>query len=79
MDMSSIKDIKVRVDAVKVVAVTCLGITSPLLANKRYDVCIMDESGQTTLPVCTPNSVIVCIYRSGVIGFLFAIFLLCYC
>lgn len=51
MDMSSIKDIKLRVDAVKVVAVTCLGITSPLLANKRYDVCIMDESGQTTLPV----------------------------
>ncbi|KAL1802450.1 hypothetical protein ACET3Z_031097 [Daucus carota] len=50
-DMNSIKDIKLRVDAVKVVAVTCLGINSPLLANKRFDVCIMDEAGQTTLPV----------------------------
>lgn len=50
-DMNSIKDIKFRMDAVKVVAVTCLGINSPLLANKRFDVCIMDEAGQTTLPV----------------------------
>lgn len=49
--MNSIKDIKFRMDAVKVVAVTCLGINSPLLANKRFDVCIMDEAGQTTLPV----------------------------
>ncbi|KAL8105137.1 DNA replication ATP-dependent helicase/nuclease JHS1 [Apium graveolens] len=49
--LNSIKDIKLRVDAVKVVAVTCLGINSPLLANKRFDVCIMDEAGQTTLPV----------------------------
>lgn len=51
-DLNSIEDIKLRVDAVKVVAVTCLGINSPLLANKRFDVCIMDEAGQTTLPVC---------------------------
>uniref|UniRef100_A0A5B7AJ85 DNA helicase n=2 Tax=Davidia involucrata TaxID=16924 RepID=A0A5B7AJ85_DAVIN len=51
MDMHGIEDIKLRLDQVKVVAVTCLGITSPLLANKRFDVCIMDEAGQTTLPV----------------------------
>lgn len=41
-----------RLDQVKVVAVTCLGITSPLLVNKKFDICIMDEAGQTTLPVC---------------------------
>lgn len=40
-----------RLDQVKVVAVTCLGITSPLLVNKKFDICIMDEAGQTTLPV----------------------------
>ncbi|XP_059451094.1 DNA replication ATP-dependent helicase/nuclease JHS1 isoform X1 [Corylus avellana] len=51
MNIQSVKDVKLRLDQVKVVAVTCLGITSPLLANKRFDVCIMDEAGQTTLPV----------------------------
>ncbi|KAM7512220.1 hypothetical protein LguiB_011095 [Lonicera macranthoides] len=51
MDMHGIEEIKHRLDQVKVVAVTCLGINSPLLANKRFDVCIMDEAGQTTLPV----------------------------
>ncbi|XP_052211363.1 DNA replication ATP-dependent helicase/nuclease JHS1 isoform X2 [Diospyros lotus] len=51
MDIHSVEDIKVRLDQVKVVAVTCLGSTSPLLVNKRFDICIMDEAGQTTLPV----------------------------
>ncbi|XP_057510867.1 DNA replication ATP-dependent helicase/nuclease JHS1-like [Actinidia eriantha] len=51
MDIHSIEEIKARLDQVKVVAVTCLGITSPLLVNKKFDVCIMDEAGQTTLPV----------------------------
>ncbi|XP_058204643.1 DNA replication ATP-dependent helicase/nuclease JHS1 isoform X2 [Rhododendron vialii] len=51
MDIHSTEEIKVRLDQIKVVAVTCLGITSPLLVNKRFDVCIMDEAGQTTLPV----------------------------
>ncbi|KAK2968501.1 hypothetical protein RJ640_027551 [Escallonia rubra] len=51
MDIHSIRDIKLRLDQIKVIAVTCLGITSPLLVNKRFDVCIMDEAGQTTLPV----------------------------
>ncbi|PKI63438.1 hypothetical protein CRG98_016105 [Punica granatum] len=49
--MQSIGNIKQRLNEVKVVAVTCLGITSPLLTNKRFDICIMDEAGQTTLPV----------------------------
>ncbi|KAH7849649.1 hypothetical protein Vadar_020933 [Vaccinium darrowii] len=51
MDLHGTEEIKVRLDQTKVVAVTCLGITSPLLVNKRFDVCIMDEAGQTTLPV----------------------------
>ncbi|KAF5744240.1 DNA replication ATP-dependent helicase/nuclease DNA2 isoform X3 [Tripterygium wilfordii] len=51
-NLHSVEEIKLRLDQVKVVAVTCLGITNPLLANKRFDVCIMDEAGQTTLPVC---------------------------
>ncbi|KAI3719214.1 hypothetical protein L6452_20109 [Arctium lappa] len=50
-DMQSTKDIKLRLDEAKVVAVTCLGITSPLLSDKKFDVCIMDEAGQITLPV----------------------------
>ncbi|KAM7277423.1 hypothetical protein ACFE04_019289 [Oxalis oulophora] len=51
MNVHKVEDIKNRLNEVKVVAVTCSGITSPLLANKRFDVCIMDEAGQTTLPV----------------------------
>lgn len=53
MKINSVEEIKLRLDQVKVVAVTCLGITNPLLVNKRFDVCIMDEAGQTTLPVCS--------------------------
>jgi len=52
MSVQGVEDIKRRLEQVKVVAVTCLGISSPLLANTRFDVCIMDEAGQTTLPVC---------------------------
>lgn len=51
MNMDSIQEIKERLERVNVVAVTCLGITSPLLTNKRFDICIMDEAGQITLPV----------------------------
>ncbi|OIT20124.1 regulator of nonsense transcripts 1-like protein [Nicotiana attenuata] len=51
MDTHGLEEIKQRIEQSKVVAVTCLGITSPLLSNKRFDVCIMDEAGQTTSPV----------------------------
>ncbi|KAK4488581.1 hypothetical protein RD792_004347 [Penstemon davidsonii] len=51
MDMGSTQEIKQKMDKINVVAVTCLGISSPLLTNKRFDVCIMDEAGQITLPV----------------------------
>ncbi|KAI3905112.1 hypothetical protein MKX01_017358 [Papaver californicum] len=47
----SVEGIRLRMEQVKVVAVTCIGITNPLLAKKRFDFCIMDEAGQTTLPV----------------------------
>ncbi|EPS58507.1 hypothetical protein M569_16307, partial [Genlisea aurea] len=50
-EMTSTKSIKERLDSVKIVAVTCLGITSPLLSSKSFDVCIMDEAGQITMPV----------------------------
>ena len=53
MDLQGVEDMKEKLEQVRVVAVTCLGITSPLLTNKRFDVCIMDEAGQTTLPVCS--------------------------
>ncbi|KAL3834669.1 hypothetical protein ACJIZ3_009405 [Penstemon smallii] len=51
MDMGSTQEIKQKMDKTNVVAVTCLGISRPLLTNKRFDVCIMDEAGQITLPV----------------------------
>ncbi|KAJ4958932.1 hypothetical protein NE237_026043 [Protea cynaroides] len=51
MGTCSVEDINLRLDQAKVVAVTCLGITHSLLANRRFDVCIMDEAGQITLPV----------------------------
>ncbi|XP_057549836.1 DNA replication ATP-dependent helicase/nuclease JHS1 [Amaranthus tricolor] len=51
MDIHSVEEIKLKLDQVRVVAVTCLGITSPLLVNKKFDVCIIDEAGQTSLPV----------------------------
>ncbi|KAL6559283.1 hypothetical protein OROGR_004400 [Orobanche gracilis] len=51
MDMNSTREIEEQLDKIKVVAVTCLGINSPLLTNKRFDICIMDEAGQITLPV----------------------------
>ncbi|PON87540.1 hypothetical protein TorRG33x02_167180 [Trema orientale] len=51
MNLEGVEDMKMKLEQVRVVAVTCLGINSPLLTNKRFDVCIMDEAGQTTLPV----------------------------
>ncbi|XP_068650262.1 DNA replication ATP-dependent helicase/nuclease JHS1 [Aristolochia californica] len=48
---SRVEDIKQRMNQVKVVGVTCLGINHSLLANMKFDICIMDEAGQITLPV----------------------------
>jgi DNA replication ATP-dependent helicase Dna2 len=35
-----------------VVGGTCLSSHHPLIARKRFDVCIVDEAGQLTQPVC---------------------------
>ncbi|XP_065859442.1 DNA replication ATP-dependent helicase/nuclease JHS1 [Euphorbia lathyris] len=51
MDVQSVEEIKYRLEEAKVVGVTCSGVTSPLLSKKRFDVCIVDEAGQITLPI----------------------------
>ncbi|XP_020538539.1 DNA replication ATP-dependent helicase/nuclease JHS1 isoform X2 [Jatropha curcas] len=51
MDIQSVEEMRIRLEQFKVVGVTCLGVASPLLANKKFDVCIMDEAGQITLPI----------------------------
>ncbi|WCJ23084.1 DNA replication ATP-dependent helicase/nuclease JHS1 [Euphorbia peplus] len=51
MDVQSVEEIRLRLEEAKVVGVTCLGVTSPLLSKKRFDVCIVDEAGQITLPM----------------------------
>ncbi|XP_010532178.1 PREDICTED: DNA replication ATP-dependent helicase/nuclease DNA2-like [Tarenaya hassleriana] len=51
MEMCSVDDVRTKLDQVQVVATTCLGINSPLLVNKQFDVCIVDEAGQIALPV----------------------------
>ncbi|WOL06102.1 DNA replication ATP-dependent helicase/nuclease DNA2 [Canna indica] len=50
-DIQTVDDIKAKMEHARVVGVTCLGINHPLLVNKKFDICIMDEAGQTTLPV----------------------------
>ncbi|CAI0412990.1 unnamed protein product [Linum tenue] len=58
-DNMGMEYIKPRLDQVKVVAVTCLGITSSLLTGKKFDVCIMDEAGQITLMALNPDRAVV--------------------
>lgn len=55
MNAQSLSEIKQRMESVQVVGVTCLAINHPLLTNKKFDVCIMDEAGQITLPVWSLN------------------------
>lgn len=55
MNTQSLSEIKQRMESVQVVGVTCLAINHPLLTNKKFDVCIMDEAGQITLPVWSLN------------------------
>ncbi|XP_078437970.1 DNA replication helicase [Wolffia australiana] len=43
--------IKRQMECVKVVGATCLGINHPLLSKKKFDICIMDEAGQISLPI----------------------------
>lgn len=50
-DMHSVDSVRHKMEQIRVVGVTCLGIKHPLLVKKKFDVCIMDEAGQITLPV----------------------------
>lgn len=35
-----------------VIGTTCLGVNHPLILNRKFDFCIIDEASQITLPVC---------------------------
>jgi len=49
----NLSDLANLVSNARIVGATCLGAaTSPLLQNQRFDVCIVDEAGQITLPIC---------------------------
>lgn len=52
LGLSTVQELELRMSEVHVVAATCLGVTHPLLTNRKFDVCIVDEAGQITLPVC---------------------------
>ncbi|KAL8854566.1 MAG: hypothetical protein Q9221_000601 [Calogaya cf. arnoldii] len=49
--MKSIEEIK-QAYTRPVVATTCLGINHPIFNQNVFDVCIVDEASQITLPVC---------------------------
>lgn len=51
MQVKSVKEFQAVMEKAQVVGVTCLGITHPLFARHKFDVCIVDEAGQITLPV----------------------------
>ncbi|KAH7281949.1 hypothetical protein KP509_35G004800 [Ceratopteris richardii] len=51
-DLRTVQDLEARMNTVNVIAVTCLGVSHPLLINRKFDICIVDEAGQITLPVC---------------------------
>lgn len=50
-NITSTDDINEFIKSRLVFGVTCLGITHPLLQSVEFDVCIVDEASQITLPV----------------------------
>ncbi|KAJ2978232.1 hypothetical protein NUW58_g7560 [Xylaria curta] len=50
--MSSFEEIKHAWHDTPVVATTCLGVSHPVLAERTFDYCIVDEASQITLPIC---------------------------
>eukprot|EP00850_Spirogloea_muscicola_P003650 SM000015S01150 [mRNA] locus=s15:37809:45597:- [translate_table: standard] len=49
--IKSVKDAEALMTRTRVVGVTCLGVNHPLLHDKHFDVCILDEAGQVTMPI----------------------------
>ncbi|GAA5899795.1 bifunctional ATP-dependent DNA helicase/ssDNA endodeoxyribonuclease DNA2 [Sporobolomyces salmoneus] len=48
----SLVDIDNKLMRPKIVATTALGINEPIFLKRRFDVCIVDEASQVTLPTC---------------------------
>lgn len=51
-NLTSIDEVRRRVDEAQVVACTCFGIRNPLFQQKDFDYCLIDEAGQICQPVC---------------------------
>ncbi|GAA5824913.1 hypothetical protein JCM11251_005391 [Rhodosporidiobolus azoricus] len=49
---TSFVDIDNKLMMPQIVATTCLGINEPVFTKRRFDVCIVDEASQVTLPTC---------------------------
>ncbi|BGP51084.1 DNA replication endonuclease-helicase Dna2 [Rhodotorula kratochvilovae] len=49
---TSLTDIDQKLMMPQIVATTCLGINEPIFVKRRFDVCIVDEASQVTLPTC---------------------------
>ncbi|GAA6036376.1 hypothetical protein JCM8097_001691 [Rhodosporidiobolus ruineniae] len=49
---TSLTDIDKKLTRPQIVAMTCLGINEPIFTKRRFDVCIVDEASQVTLPTC---------------------------
>lgn len=53
---TTVEEFASAVDCAQVVGVTCLGISHALFSKRKFDVCIVDEAGQITLPVMCRTS-----------------------
>ena len=49
--MRSVAEIDSVMRRAKVVGVTCLGINHPIFRTRSFDVCVVDEASQMTVPV----------------------------
>ncbi|GAA5984572.1 hypothetical protein JCM10908_003406 [Rhodotorula pacifica] len=49
---TSLTDIEARLMRPQIVATTCLGINEAIFSKRQFDVCIVDEASQVTLPTC---------------------------
>ncbi|GAA6046645.1 hypothetical protein JCM3770_003094 [Rhodotorula araucariae] len=49
---TSLTDIDNKLMTPQIVATTCLGINEPIFVKRHFDVCIVDEASQVTLPTC---------------------------